>query len=121
MVDDLQRATKNLGSSQQKILKIRAEGRSDDRMVKAVVGPRGQLIDLDIDPRVFRNPNSKALAASILAAVRVATEEAMRQSREVRDALLPKDLLGLADVGPGRQDLLTTHDADLADLKDSDA
>jgi DNA-binding protein YbaB len=115
MIDDLHRARNNLATSQQKILKIKGEAWSEDRLVKVVVGPRGQLIDLEIDPRVFRNPNSKALANTILATVRAAVDDAQRQSREVRDDLIPKDLRALADGRPGNPDLLTLHDADLED------
>jgi DNA-binding protein YbaB len=118
MIDDLQRARNNLAASQQRILKIKGEAWSDDRLIKAVVGPRGQLIDLEIDPRVFRNPNSKALAASILATVRTAVDDALRQGREVRDELVPKDLRALAESRRGDPDPLDQHDAD---LKDSDA
>jgi DNA-binding protein YbaB len=118
MVDDLHRARNNLAASQQRILKIKGEASSDDRLIKAVVGPRGQLIDLEIDPRVFRNPDSKALAASILATVRAAVDDSLRQTREVRDELLPKDLRALAEGRRTGPDLLTRHDAD---LEDSDA
>lgn len=113
MVDDLKRATRNLNDGQRRILEITGTAWSDDRLVKAVVGPRGQLVDLEIDPRVFRNPNSKALAAAILATVRAAVEDSMRQGREVRDELVPKDLQALAERSRGGRDLMTLHDADL--------
>jgi DNA-binding protein YbaB len=115
MIDDLHRARNNLAASQQRILKIKGEAWSDDRLIKAIVGPRGQLTGLEIDPRVYRNPNSKALAASILTTVRAAVDDALRQTREVRDELLPKDLRTLAEGRQGDRDLLTTHDADLED------
>jgi DNA-binding protein YbaB len=113
MIDDLHRARNNIAASQQRIMKIKGEAWSDDRLIKAVVGPRGQLIDLEIDPRVYRNPNSKALAASILATVRSAVDDALRQGREVRDELVPKDLRALAEGGRANPDLLKMHDADL--------
>jgi DNA-binding protein YbaB len=115
MIDDLHRARDNIADSQRRILKIKGEAWSDDRMIKAVVGPRGQLVDLEIDPRVYRNPNSKALAASILATVRSAVDDALRQGREVRDELVPKDLRALNEGGRGNPDLFTLHDADLED------
>jgi DNA-binding protein YbaB len=115
MIDDLHKARNNIAASQQKIMKIKGEAWSPDRLVKAVVGPRGQLIDLEIDPRVFRNPNSKALANTILATVRAAVDDAQRQSREVRDELIPKDLRALAEGRQGNPDLLTLHDSDLED------
>ena len=67
MVGDLRRSMDNVGGMQRELMRVTGTAWSDDRMVKAVVGPRGQLIELDIDPRVYRKPNSKALAASIVA------------------------------------------------------
>jgi DNA-binding protein YbaB len=98
MMDDLQRARRN-------------QARSEDRLIRAVVGPRGQLVDLELDPRIFRSPDSKTLAAAILATVREAVEDSQRQSRELRDEIVPKDLRKLAEGG--QSDLLAVQDADL--------
>jgi len=115
MVDDLKRTVGTLGETQRKMMSVTGVGWSADRLVKATVGARGQLTDLQIDPRVFRNPNSKALANTILATVRAAVDDAQRQSREVRDELIPKDLRALAEGRQGNPDLLTLHDCDLED------
>lgn len=115
MIDDLNRARDNLADSQRRLFRIRGEAWSDDRLVKVVVGPRGQLVDLEIDPRIYRNPNSKALAATIVATARTAVEDVLRQTREVRDDLVPKDLRGLTESRPGNPDLFSLHDADLED------
>jgi DNA-binding protein YbaB len=112
MMDDLQRARRNLGDTQRKMLQIRGEARSEDRLIRAVVGPRGQLIDLELDPRIFRNADSKALATAILATVREAVDDSLRKSRELRDELLPKDLRKLAEGGE-RANLLEVQDAEL--------
>jgi DNA-binding protein YbaB len=113
MVGDLERATEKLHESQRRIRQIKGVAWSGDRLIKAVVGPRGQLIELEIDPRVYRTPNSKALSTSILETVRSAVEDAMRQGREIRDDVVPKDLRTLAAKGSATEDLLTVHDADL--------
>jgi DNA-binding protein YbaB len=113
MMDDLQRARQNLGDTHRRMLQVKGEARSDDRLVKVVVGPRGQLVDLELDPRVFRNSDSKALAASILATVHAAVEDSMRQGRELRNELLPKDMIELAERGSGEDDLFSVKDADL--------
>ena len=112
MMDDLQRARRNLGDTQRRIMQVKGEARSDDRLIKVVVGPRGQLVDLELDPRVFRNSDSKALAANILATVHAAVEDSMRKGRELRDELLPKDMRELAERGSDT-DLLSVQDADL--------
>lgn len=113
VIDDLHQSLKNAAQTRQQILEVTGIAWSDDRLVKAVVGPRGQLIDLEIDPRVFRNPNSKALAASILSTVRAAVEDANKKAREILDKAMPKDrglgLLGATDFDK----LMSSHDADL--------
>jgi DNA-binding protein YbaB len=92
---------------------------SPDGMIKAVVGPRGHLLELDIDPRVLRQPNSKALSATIVATVRSAVDEAARQSAEMMDASLPADLRqgqsGAADISK----YVRSHDADVL-IKEED-
>ncbi len=111
--DDMRTAIAGLEETQRQILKITGVAWSDDRLIKAVVGPRGQLIDLDIDPRVYRTPNSKALAATILATVRSAVDDAMAKTGEFLDTNVPSDLrvksVGSFDV----RRLLRSHDRDL--------
>jgi DNA-binding protein YbaB len=120
MVDDLTRALRNAEEAQRRVFEVTATAWSDDRLVKAVVGPRGQLIDLDIDPRIYRRPNSRALAATIVATVRAATDQAMAKTQQILDGQLPADIrlgkIGSIDL----QRLVRTHDADLGKENDDD-
>jgi DNA-binding protein YbaB len=50
--------------------------RSEDGLVEVTAIASGQIIGLEIDPRVFRNPDSKGLASAILATLSKATEMA---------------------------------------------
>ncbi|MCI4065033.1 YbaB/EbfC family nucleoid-associated protein [Micromonospora sp. R77] len=111
MMADLQKATRELPKLQQRMLSVTGTAWSPDGMIKAVVGPRGHLLELDIDPRVLRQPNSKALSASILRTVRAAVEEAGRQSSELLSATLPGDLRGLA--ANDMENFVGSHDADV--------
>ena len=92
ILGDLRKATAGLPDLQQRMLAVTGVAWSDDKMIKAVVGPRGHLLELEIDPRALRKPNSKALAASIVATVRAAIEDAGRQSRTLMEESLPADL-----------------------------
>jgi DNA-binding protein YbaB len=113
VIDDLQHTIENAAQTRQQIMEITGTAWSDDRLIKAVVGPRGQLIELEIDPRVYRTPNSKALAASILSTVRAAVEDANNQTREIVEKVMPKDR-GLGLIGKTDFDvLMESHDADL--------
>jgi DNA-binding protein YbaB len=113
VIGDLHETLDNAAKTRQQVLEITGTAWSDDRLVKAVVGPRGQLIELEIDPRVFRTPNSKALSASILSTVRAAVEDANQKTREIVNKAMPKDrglgLLGATDF----DQMMSSHDADL--------
>ncbi len=119
MVSDLRRATTELPEMQKRMLAVTGTAWSPDRMIKAVVGPRGHLMELEIDPRILRRPNSKALAAGIVQTVRAAIEEAGRQSNEVLNDALPSDLRALA--GTDVRTFVGSHDTDVRKrLEDDD-
>ncbi|GAA0954984.1 hypothetical protein Vau01_034130 [Virgisporangium aurantiacum] len=104
-------------AAQRKLLEIEGTAWSDDRLIKVVVGPRGQLVGLEIDPRAGNRMNTDALARTILATARAAAEQAMASAREILDEDVPKDMRGLRDTqvpgGFDLTDLLTQTDTDL--------
>jgi DNA-binding protein YbaB len=113
MVGDLRRSLSNMGDVQRELMRVTGTAWSEDRLVKAVVGPRGQLLELDIDPRVYRTPNSKALAASIVATVRAAVDEVLRAGAEILDENVPRDAgLGFGLDSPAMR-MARRHDADV--------
>jgi DNA-binding protein YbaB len=112
MMSDLRKATSQLPELQQRMLAVTGTAWSPDGMIKAVVGPRGHLLDLDIDPRVLRQPNSKALSASIVQTVRAAVEDAGRQSNDLLSGTLPGDLQQFGDATTMRT-FVGSHDADV--------
>jgi DNA-binding protein YbaB len=113
MFEDVKRSYAGIGDAQRKLLTVTGTAWSEDRMVKAVVGPRGHLLELEIDPRVYRRPDSAALAASIVATVRVAVQDVTRQTAAIVEGSLPRDL-GIGEIGGmGLSTLLRSHDADV--------
>lgn len=112
-VGSLRSAIDNIETVQKKMLKVTGEAWSDDRLIRVVVGPRGQLVDLEIDPRVFRRPNSKALATAILATTRLAIDDANTKSQEIMAETLPAELRPTRAAGGDFRTLQNTHDADL--------
>jgi DNA-binding protein YbaB len=123
IAQELEKTVDNMAEVQKQILGVTGVAWSDDRMVKALVGPRGQLVDLEIDPRVYRRPNSKALAASIVATVRAAAEQAAAKTQSIMDENMPmvKDLIrpGLID-GVDMRQLINSSDADLEKMARED-
>jgi hypothetical protein len=95
IMDDLGQALKNLPQTQDRLMSLTGVGWSPDRMVKVEVGPRGQLVDLEIDPRVFRRPDAGSLKAAILAASAEAVRKVNEQAFEVMLGTMPPDLAEL--------------------------
>ncbi len=120
MMAELRQAIGTISESQRKMMQVTGTAWSPDRSIKAVVGPRGQLLALDIDPRVFRKPNSKALADQIITTVRLAVEDATEQVRTILEANVPTDFRIQPSDGLDIGRLMHTHDADLLLEKDDD-
>lgn len=94
-----------LPEAQERLMSLTGVAWSDDGLVKAVVGPRGQLIDLDIDPRVFRKPDAQALKASIMRATLAAIRQVSEQTQEIVYGQLPPELAELrAQLYPDTSD-----------------
>jgi len=120
MIGDLRRTVGSVHETHKQMAQVTGVAWSDDRLIKATAGPRGQLVDLDIDPRVYRQPNSKALAATILATVRQASEQAMAKTQEIVRAAMPSDFGAIGAGNASMADLMWTHDADLPRKLESD-
>ena len=78
---------------------VRATNHSDDGLVTAVVGGRGELLELELDPRIFRDQDAPGLAAAILATVSGAAEEAEQEAVRFAERLIPARQRG-QDVDP---------------------
>lgn len=91
LTDELDRSLANLSDTQRKLMSLRGVAWSDDGLVKAEVGPRGQLIDVEIDPRVFRHPDSQALRRAIMEAVSAAIQEVTEQMQDIMFGQLPPE------------------------------
>ncbi|MEO3810490.1 YbaB/EbfC family nucleoid-associated protein [Sphaerisporangium sp. B11E5] len=63
--------------------------KSPDGLICATVGARGDLVRLDIDPRVYRRPDSRHLADTITATVHRAAARAREQVLEIFAPLIP--------------------------------
>ena len=66
---------------------------SEDGLITATAGGRGELVALELDPRIYRDQNCAELAAGIVETVRRAVEKAQHKAVE---AVGPQ-LLGPAD------------------------
>ncbi|NUP04160.1 MAG: YbaB/EbfC family nucleoid-associated protein [Nonomuraea sp.] len=64
---------------------------SRDGLVSVTVGSRGELVRLDIDPRVYRRPDARHLADSITETARRATERAQERITEIFEPVIPRE------------------------------
>ncbi|MFI6294089.1 YbaB/EbfC family nucleoid-associated protein [Nonomuraea sp. NPDC050790] len=65
--------------------------KSRDGLVNATVGARGELIRLDLDPRIYRHPDARKLADTITETVQRAAEKARERVIEVFSPLIPAE------------------------------
>lgn len=102
LMEQLRDASRNLPNTQERLMSLTGVGWSADRTVKVEVGPRGQLVDVQIDPKVFRRPDAYALRGAIIAANAAAVRTVLEKTREVMEEQLPPELNDLrAQLRPG--------------------
>lgn len=97
-----QRLRSGMDEMQRKLAELRITAESDDGLVRATVGPRGQLIDLELDPRIYRRADADELARKITDTVRRATDQSVDQVQQVLSGYLP--------AGSGAVDFLKDND-----------
>ena len=81
---------------QRRLATMQVSAESADGLVRATVGARGQLIDLRLDKRIYRESDEVALSRSIVATVQQAAAQTTQQVEELMAAYLP------AESGPMR-------------------
>lgn len=67
--------------------RIRATVDSADGLITVVVGGRGEVLELELDPRIYHVPDADALAKSIMDTIRVAYDDAAKASLNLIDKL----------------------------------
>ncbi|QSB15321.1 YbaB/EbfC family nucleoid-associated protein [Natronosporangium hydrolyticum] len=92
---ELNESLRRIPETQERLMSLSGVAWSEDRMVKATVGPRGQLTGLEIDPRVFRRPDAQMLSTTILAAVNTAVARVMAEAQEIMMGEMPPELAEL--------------------------
>lgn len=95
MLGQLTKTLESLPRTQERMLGITGVAWSADRMVRVVVGARGQLVDLEIDPRVFRRPDVAQLRAEILSTSAAAVQQAAEQVKELMEQQFPPEFAEL--------------------------
>lgn len=72
---------------------VQVTAKSPDGLISATVGSRGELIRLDLDPRIYRHPDSRELADTITETIKAAGLKAQEEVLEVFEPLIPREEL----------------------------
>ncbi|MED7930220.1 YbaB/EbfC family nucleoid-associated protein [Nonomuraea sp. LP-02] len=72
---------------------LRTTAKSRDGLVTVTVSARGELVGLDLDPRIYRHPDARRLAGTILDTVQRATDQARERVMEILEPVVPRDEL----------------------------
>ncbi|MFE9207257.1 YbaB/EbfC family nucleoid-associated protein [Micromonospora sp. NPDC007230] len=84
---DRRRLHQDLLTVQQRLAEVRATAESHDGLISATVGGRGELLELALDPRIYRDPDSRALAREITDTIhrarKLAADQAFALTRRV--------------------------------------
>jgi DNA-binding protein YbaB len=95
---DFERMRANAGVVRERLLAVSGRAASEDGLVRVVVDRQGRLQSLEIDPRVFRRPDSRRLAEVIVATVARAVADADGQVEKAFEGLAsPADVRAQMD------------------------
>ncbi|MGF7237060.1 MAG: YbaB/EbfC family nucleoid-associated protein [Frankia sp.] len=93
MAADFERMRAETGAVRERLLAVRGKAKSEDRFVTAEVDSRGRLVNLEIDPRVFRRPDARRLAEVIVETVGAAVARSEAMVEEAFDGLASPESL----------------------------
>ena len=86
-----QRLRSGMDDIQQRLAELRVSAESEDGLIRATVGPRGQLIDLRLDRRIYRDMDAAELGRKIVATTEQAAAQVAEQVQQLMAGYLPAD------------------------------
>jgi DNA-binding protein YbaB len=91
-MDDYSKQVGRLNEMQRDLDKVSATATRSDGLVTVVVGPRGQVQDIRLDPRVYRKLGSDELSRAILQLIGEATTDVGEQMKKILTPFMPEGL-----------------------------
>ncbi|WP_340683434.1 YbaB/EbfC family nucleoid-associated protein [Amycolatopsis coloradensis] len=91
MYADYERLAEDVRAMQERMAGIRATADSGDGLISVTVGGAGELIELWLDPRVYRTLDSAALAESITETVHRAAADSQEKGLAIAARFLPEE------------------------------
>jgi DNA-binding protein YbaB len=87
----MERAREGLAELQRRLFAVTASAVSDDGLVTVLVGPQGKVISVDLDPRIYRRPDSRRLAETITSTIQRAADDATEQVKALCRPYFPDE------------------------------
>src|SRR2546427_10502341 len=104
LLTEYERTQKRLVGVRERLQALRVKAESKDGLVKVTVGPRGNLVGLELDAKATRRLSATELAETILETAKRANGKLSEQAREVYGSFLP-DNVGYEQMLDGDVDL----------------
>lgn len=76
-------------ATQDAVRDLRVTEESDDGLISVTADANGRLLDLKLDPRIYRDSDSGQLAKTILLTQRSAAEKAAKKAARLFEGLMP--------------------------------
>lgn len=114
MIEQAAQGAKQLRELQQGLDGLQGTAESEDGFVSVTVGMGGGLVSLELDPRIYRKPDSAALARTIVDTIERANEDVSTRSKELADEVMP-DFLDDGDTDPVLGPLMRAFDRKAGD------
>jgi DNA-binding protein YbaB len=92
LMDDYSRQVERLQEMRRDLDKVSATATRPDGLVTVVVGPRGQVQDIRLDPRVYRKLDSGELSRAIMQLIGEATADVSAQMKKIMTPFMPEGL-----------------------------
>jgi DNA-binding protein YbaB len=92
LMDDYSQQVGRLNEMRHDLDKVSATATREDGLVTVVVGPRGQVQDIRLDPRVYRKLDSGELSRAIMKLIGEATADVSEQMQKIMTPFMPEGL-----------------------------
>src|SRR6185312_17400358 len=92
LMEDYSKQVGRLNEMRRDLDKVSATATRPDGLVTVVVGPRGAVQDIRLDPRVYRKLDSGELSQAILKLIAEATADVSAQMKEITTPFMPEGL-----------------------------
>jgi DNA-binding protein YbaB len=90
LLEDYSRQVGRLKEMQRDLEMVNATATRADGLVTVVVGARGQVRDIRLDPRVYRKLDSGALSGVIMRLISEATADVSEQTKRIMTPFMPE-------------------------------